>query len=446
MTLLLLSVGLTLSVSALCSLLEATLLSLPSSHVAVLESRHPQAGRIWRQFKNNLEKPLAVILILNTAAHTIGASVAGAEFEILYGERWLVVFALVFTYLMLQFTEILPKSLGVRYNRPLSLVTARPLMALIALLSPVSWFVQLVNRPFEGRHTPQRELALDEITALLAAARHAKSIDLRQEKIILAASRFGNLKARMIMTPRTEMAYLRVDQPIAQILDVVQHSPYTRLPLCEGDIDHIIGVIHVKDLFTQLALVPGRLDIAHVILEQGRKLPDYPLPGSGLHVIGTGTINLRKTARQILFFPENTPAQALLRQFQDSRVHIGVVVDEYGSTSGIVTLEDVIEEIVGEIEDEFDKPRQPMLVKEADGYRVNAQLPIRELRDALELPPDISEEGVDTVGGYVTKTLGRIPEIGDAIPWGPYIVRVVAADRRHAREVTLERANDELSE
>jgi CBS domain containing-hemolysin-like protein len=192
----------------------------------------------------------------------------------------------------------------------------------------------------------------------------------------------------------------------------------------------------VKDLFVQLDLVPGRFDIESVILAKGHKLPDYPLPGSGIHVIGSGSINLRKTQRQILFFPENTSAQKLLRSFQDSRIHIGVVVDEYGATQGIVTLEDVLEEIVGEIEDEFDRPQSANVIAEEGGYRVNGQTQLHELQEWIRLPDGIIAD-VDTVSGLIAKLLGRIPEVGDIATCGQYQLRVVQADRRRAREVFM---------
>jgi putative hemolysin len=433
MSVLLITLLVALSISFLCSLLEAMLLSLSMSQVAFVESRRPSMGKILRQFKDNIEKPIAVILILNTTSHTIGAAVAGAQVERLFGAQWLVAFSLVLTYVMLQFTEILPKTLGVRYNQSVSLVTAQPLDWLVRFLSPVLVFVHFVNRLFE-RDSPEQQSHMEEITALAVAARMSRTIDSRQEKMILAASRFSNLKARQIMTPRTKVVCLRVDQPVDQVLETVRDSPYTRLPLCEGDIDHVIGVIHVKDLLVQLDLVPGRLDIKHVLLEQGRALPEHSLPGSDLHVIGSGHINLRKARRQILFFPDNTPAETLLKRFQESHIHIGVVVDEYGATMGIVTLEDVLEEIVGEIEDEFDHPQGPHVIQEEGGYRISGHVQLHELRDWLTLPEEVLEE-VDTVSGLVAKELGRIPELGDTVVCGTYQFRVTVADQRRAKEV-----------
>lgn len=436
MTLFLVSVCVALGVSFICSLLEAMLLSLPDTHVAALMMRHSTAGAIWQRFRSNIEKPIAVILVVNTAAHTIGATIAGAQFEILYGETWLVAFSLLFTYCMLQFTEILPKTLGVRYSRGLSLIVARPLDALVRLMTPVLWFVHLVNRPFERSVAHRRESTLDEITALTAAARYSKSIDVSQARMILAASRFRDLRVRQIMTPRTRVAHLRVGQPIDEILDIVKKSPYTRLPLCEKGMDNVIGMVHVRDIFAQLNLVPGRLDIASVILAQGRELPDT-LPGSALHVIGSGSIDLQKIRRDALFFPENTAVQKALKEFQTSRTHLAIVVDEYGATLGIVTLEDVLEEIVGEIEDEYDRPGLPHVVAEEGRYRVRGDVPIHELQDYLMLPEEVFS-GIDTVAGYVAKELGRIPETGDTVQCGNYRVRVISADGRRARELVFE--------
>ena len=144
------SVLFALGLSAICSLLEATLLSYTSSQVAALEARRPRTGRSWRRFKDNVEKPIAVILVLNTTAHTVGATLAGSQSEKIFTfQGGVLVFSGIFTYLMLQFTEILPKTLGVRYNAALAPFIAAPLDLLIRVMAPVLWFIQLVNRLFQ---------------------------------------------------------------------------------------------------------------------------------------------------------------------------------------------------------------------------------------------------------------------------------------------------------
>ncbi len=438
MALLMTSIVVAFVVSGLCSLLEATLLSLPASYVEVLAARAPVAGRIWRGFKQNIERPIATILVLNTAAHTIGATIAGAQFEIVFGEKWLVPFSLVFTYLMLQFTEIMPKTLGVRYNKPLARVVARPLDRSVQLLSPVLRFVHFVNRPFE-RPASEEGSALDEIAALAMSAQRSDPVESKQARMILAASHLNTLKVKQVMTPRTQVTYLRVDHSIEQILDIVQRTRYTRLPLCGRNIDEIVGFVHIRDLFAELKLVSGRLDIASVILAQGRKLPESGvLPGSGLHVIGSGTIDLRKICREVLYFPDHISVQKALKTFQESRVHLGVVVDEYGSTEGIVTLEDVLEELVGEIEDEYDRPEKSHVAPEGDGYRVSGQCPIHELQRTIPIVLD-GEEGVSTVSGYIIKELGRAAREGDTVQCGPYTARVLSCDGLRVLEAHFEK-------
>lgn len=436
MTLLLSSMLFAFVVSALCSLFEATLLSLPAGYVNALSTRRPHTGRIWRRFKQNIERPIAVILVINTAAHTIGATVAGAQFDHLYGGRWLFTFSLLFTYLMLQFTEIMPKTLGVKYNKALAPYMAHPLNVLIRLTRPLLWFIHLVNRPFEGAGR-QEDSMVEEIAALAAAAQRTAQIDPQQARMILSASRLNRLNVRQIMTPRTDLAWLRVDQPIQEILDVLKDSRYTRIPLCDKTVDHVIGFVHVKDIFRELDLVPGRLNIANVMLEQGRKLPEGPLPGAGLHVIGSGSINLRRICREVLFFPDTTSLQKALREFQDSRVHLAVIVDEYGATEGIVTIEDILEELVGEIEDEYDLPSKPPIERERNGWRANGECPMHELQQCVPLAEE-ALEGVYTVGGYVTKALGRVGQIGDTVQCGQYTIKVTAANTKRVLEVYIQ--------
>lgn len=427
------------AVSALCSMAEAALLSLTPSQVADLSSRHRGAAFIWQRFKRHIEKPIAAILIVNTAAATIGATIAGAQFQRVYGRHGLIIFSILFTYLILQFGEVLPKVLGVRYNRPLAVLMARPLNMLVGLLSPISYLVRLATRPFAVADAQSPEAAaMREIMALAGSARLSNLIDVRQERLIRAASRLPGLKVRQIMTPRTEVLFLKVDDPLSRILQTIQQSAYTRLPLCENDMDHVIGVIHVKDLFKQLQLMVGRLHFADARTgdEEAVAVVDGK-PGSALHVIGAGHIDMRRIRRNVMFVPEQMPVPLLLREFQESRKHMAVVVDEYGMTQGIVTLEDVIEEMVGEIEDEFDTPADAVIRTEGSGYRVSGICPIHELQMRLSLHELEDGEGVDTLGGYILKRLGRLPEAGDTIRVGDFDARVLSIERRRVGEVLL---------
>jgi CBS domain containing-hemolysin-like protein len=443
MTLLVFSVSFALGISFVCSILEATLLSVTPSQVAGLAQRRPLIGAIWQRFKNNIEKPIAVILVTNTAAHTIGATIAGAQFESAYGSSGLIVFSIVFTYLMLQFTEILPKSLGVRYNQTLAPLIAPPLEVLIRVYAPILWFIHLVNRPFE-RKSMQEDRTLEEISALAAAARLSRLIDPQQARIIQSASALEDLSVRQIMTPRPDVMCLYTRQSTEEVIQILKRCPYTRMPLCEEDIDHIVGMIHVKDFVKALDLVPGRFKLEDIRPEGQQLAPDTMTPGTALHVFGTGEIDLNKLRRDVVFLPEHVNVLAALRRFQDARLHLGVVVDEYGSTMGIVTLEDVIEEFVGEIRDEFDLFAPEMIHKEENSFRINGKFPLHELE--LHVPGcgiDHAEEEADSIGGFVVHRMQRLPHDGESFVSGRYRWTVTSSDARRVREVLLSPLDEE---
>jgi CBS domain containing-hemolysin-like protein len=385
MIVLILSVLVALSVSATCSLLEATLLSLTPSQVGELARKNPGVGERWRRFKADVQKPIAVILILNTAAHTIGATIAGAKFEEFYGEGGIVAFSIVFTFLMLQFTEILPKTLGVRYNRRLAPVIAGPLAFLIGLLSPVLTLIHLINRPFGRRRGEEEsEATIEELTALAGLARLSNLIGSHEEKIIKETTELSRQKVREIMIPVEDVVLLSTDQPITGAIATAQSSPHTRFPVCEGgDPDLIIGYLNFKDLVSYV----------------GSEAP-----------LGT----LEELIRPIHAASPEQSASDLLRVYVERHVHIAIVRDEEGKVLGLVTLEDIIEELVGELQDEYPIDRLPRLIqRRADGsWLVGGGVPIGELAERLGIaPPGPATASLST---WLTQRLGRPPRPGDS--------------------------------
>jgi len=275
--------------------------------------------------------------------------------------------------------EQAPKNWAILYSDRALPILAAPLVVFTYLFYPFIWLLNTVSNsllrltgvdisPDAHGGLPHTE---EELRSLLAQAVAQGTIAKGNERILTSAFEFGDLKVRQIMTPRLEVDYLTVNQPIGEVLRTVQKSAFTRLPLCEGDIDHVIGLVHMKDLFNHLKLVPGKLRFVDEKTPEGELIAiPTGLPGSAVHVIGSGEIDLMAIKREVLFVPELTPVPKLLRQFQTSHVHMAVVVDEYGATRGIVTFEDVIEQIVGEIEDEFDPAARVDFVVEGENYRV----------------------------------------------------------------------------
>jgi CBS domain containing-hemolysin-like protein len=344
--------------------------------------------------------------------------------------------------------EQAPKNWAIRYADGLLPILAPGLVVFTYLFYPFIWALNAITnglldltgaggKSTTGGAVPHTE---EELRALLMQAVAYGSIPKGRAGLLTSAFDFGELKVRQIMTPRPKVDFLTLNQPIGQVLRVVQKSEYTRLPLCDKDIDHVIGLVHMKDLFTHLKLVPGKLKFLDELSPDGQAVAiPTGKPGSAVHVIGSGELNLRKICRDVLFVPELLPVPKLLRQMQTSHIHMAVVVDEYGSTQGIVTLEDVLEQIVGEIEDEFDPASTGDFVKDGDTIRVNGLYPLHELRDRLPLP-ELDSADVDTVGGYITQKLKRWPRPGDVIRIGTYDAKVVSVQQRRVGQVILSAA------
>ena len=355
--------------------------------------------------------------------------------------------------------EVAPKNWAIFYPDRLLPVLAPPLIIFTYLLYPLIWALNSASNfllrvsGIEISHDahggmPHTE---DELKGLLAQAVAQGTIGTARARLLTSAFDFHDLKARQIMTPRTQVDYLLVDQPIGDVLRVIRKSAFTRFPLCDKDVDHVIGVVHVKDIFNQLQLVPGKLRFSDAKTPDGLAVAIADgLPGSQVHVIGSADIDLKKIKREVLFVPELLAVPRLLRQFQTSHVHMAVVVDEYGATQGIVTLEDVIEEIVGEIEDEFDQATGRDFVKDGENFRVSGLFPLHELREKLRLDGPaggaLDDADVDTVGGLIVQQLNRWPRPGDTVKIGDrYTAKVITVLHRQVGQVLIMPATQEAA-
>jgi putative hemolysin len=370
-----------LLVSALCSLLEAAVLSLTPAQLADFSKHHPRSGVLWRGFKAHIEKPIAVILILNTAAHTIGATLAGAQFEALFGDQGLLWFSLLFTYLMLQFTEILPKTLGVHYNRVLAPWIALPLAVLIKLLAPVLFLVHLVNRPFERRGSRSgSEPTRQEISALAGLARVSNIINPYQERIIKGASLLSDVPVADVMIPVEQVTFLSTSQHLMDAVITAHEDPHTRFPICENnDRNRVAGYVNFKEM-----------------IYHGRTNPQEQ--------------SLRGIIRPVHFVDPDQSAASLLRAFVDQHEHLAIVRDEQGKTLGMVTLEDIIEELVGELEDEFDRLPRMLHPLQGGTWMVGGGVPIHMVARTIgvELP-----DAAGTTSSWLIRRFGRVPRINE---------------------------------
>ncbi|HEX7878656.1 MAG TPA: hemolysin family protein, partial [Candidatus Eisenbacteria bacterium] len=300
------------------------------------------------------------------------------------------------TFLHIVFGELAPKSLAIQRAEATTLAVARPIIAFYWVFYPLIWSLNgLANLtlkllrlgPASEHDTTHSE---EEIQMLLAHSHAGGRIPVVRQRLLQNVFTFGRRTARQIMIPRTDVIVLSIDRPFAEIVEQVRASGHTRYPVCEGDLDKVLGILHIKDLPTS---------------DPGRK-------------------GLEAVLRTPLFVPESMGAERLLLNFQEERQHMAIVVDEYGGASGILTLEDVIEELVGEVQDEFDEEAPQLLKVRQGGYLVSAGMLLDAV--AAQLGVTLEEEvDADTIGGYVQLKLGTLGRVGDQVPFGRYAIRVV---------------------
>jgi len=401
------AVSTALVVSFLCSIFEAVLLSISPARVEGLVDSGRRSGRLLRNFKTNIDVPIAAILIANTIAHTVGATVAGASYTRVFSEQSLWVFSIVFTLAVLLLTEIIPKTLGVTFAERLASPVAHAIHYLTRAFSPLVWAASRISKSLRGNRDAS-VISIEDIRLLTALGRNEGVVGKKAAGIIDSATRLHQLYAADVLLPRAGVIMLSASMNRDEVLDVVRQSGHSRFPFSTtGEADDISGVVLAKELLFAVFDKPG------------------PVPW-------------KDVVRETLYVPESMPLNALLQEFRSARKHIAVVVDEYGGTQGIVTLEDVLEELVGEIDDEGDEPAREIVTLPDGRLRIAATVEMRKL--ARKLGVAWSPEGdFVTLGGLLSGALGRVPAVGDAVEWRGWRFEVLAAEETRANLVLATR-------
>ncbi|MEX2125138.1 MAG: hemolysin family protein [Woeseia sp.] len=411
MLLLVTAISVVLVVSFLCSFFEAILLSISSAQVETLTQKHRRAGRLLAGYKRSIDRPIAAILILNTAAHTVGATVSGASYSALFGTQTLWIFTIAFTIAVLLFTEIIPKTLGVTYASVLARPAAIGIWFMTSVLRPFVALSESLSRALRGRNDVP-VTSIEEIRLLAALGRTEGVVGVRTANMIVGATRLRQLTASDVTLPRQQVVCLSEEMSRGQVVETARNSGHSRFPFSpESDIDQVSGIVIVKELLYWLQDNPG------------------------------DTIDWPSLVHEPIVVPETMSLHSLLRTFQDARRHMAIVVDEYGDVEGIVTLEDVLEEIVGEIVDESDRPIEDIWPQEDGSLHVRATVDLRKVCTKLDRPWQPEDE-VTTTGGLVTELLGRLPERGDTVEWNGCRLEILAAGERRAELIAVSRLPD----
>jgi CBS domain containing-hemolysin-like protein len=304
----------------------------------------------------------------------------------------------VITFLHIVVGEMAPKSLAIRLAQPTVLWIAYPMRWFYLAMYPFIWVLNesalfiLRAIGLEPAHESEGIHSEDELRLVLASSQKQQGASRFSRDIVQNALDLRRRVARDVMRPRKEITVLDTAASIAECLDVAEKSRYSRFPLCEnGDLDRTLGVVHIKDLFAMRLKVRAGADL---------------LPA----------------ARKIVYVPETARLEKILQLFLERKLHLAIVVDEYGGTVGLVTLENIVEELVGQIQDEFDQEK-PLLTRASEtSWEVSGALPLHELEELVGAP--LRAEGVTTTSGWVTHLLGGFPKVGDMTTAGNCDLRV----------------------
>ncbi len=401
---------------------ETALMGLGRTRLAQAIERGGEAGKALETWKTDPNRLLTTILIMNNvvniSATTIAAFLAvhiSEMFGLNRGQMGALVAALV-TLIIIIFGEVTPKVLAIHKSESLALLVIRPLVFLAKILHPVSRFLVLTAslflRPFglkPGDSIPM--VTEEEIHTLIQMGADEGVLEDQEHQMIHGVIGLGETQVREVMVSRTEMECINAADHMERIINQIVQAGYSRMPVYRDNVDNIVGVVYTKDIISVL---------------ENREL-----------------IVLQDILRQPYFVPETKKVDELLHEFQRGRLHLAIVVDEYGGTSGLVTLEDLIEEIVGEIRDEYDI-EEKNIEKTGDTLWVtDAQADVMEVNDALETNlPDMKD--INTIGGFISHLLGHLPRQGEQVVYQDLHFTILAASSRKIEKIQIRKLDASL--
>ena len=342
----------------------------------------------------------------NIATHTVSVSIS---------------FALI-TFLHVVIGELIPKSIALEYTEKTALVVARPMQIITTIFNPFIWllngFGNSLLQMFHIPHSHKGSLvhSTEELDMLVNASYNGGVLNETEKDMLHNVFKFSDLTAKQVMIPRTDMVCIPEDMSFEDLNNLAAESQYTRYPVYSEDIDHITGLIHVKDLYS--------LSI---------KNQERPI---------------KSLLREVLLVPETITMDNLVLEFKKRKGQMAIVVDEFGGTSGLITLEDVLEEIFGEVQDEFDEEEECDIREiEPNKYIANAMMRLDELAEFFEIAEEaIDDEDIDTIGGLVVKLLGRIANVGDTVQFENLTFNVKEIDGARITKLEIIRKPVEVEE
>ncbi len=404
MALLFVAMAVLLIGAAMISSTEVAFFSMDKKALELLELRHSKAGQIIKKLLDRPEKLLATILITNSFFHISFVFVSTAfitHLESIGISTALptVVQIIIISILLILFGEIIPKVLATKKGERIAVFMAAPMLLLTTLLKPFSAFLLLFSSQ-KKKHQKTKNISVDELSAVHDLIQNEEASE-QEQKILSGILTFGNTDVKQIMTPRTNITALNESLTFTEVIKEIQASEFSRIPMHNSNIDKITGVLYIKDL----------------------------LP----HLSASENFDWKALKRTTFFVPESKKIDDLLKEFQEMKMHMAVVVDEYGGTSGIVTLEDIIEEIVGDLSDEYDDEDVVYSKLDDKNYIFDGKTLLIDLYRILEIdeePFEAAKGEADTIAGFILEQTGVFPKKDSVIEFAGLRFKIDGMDKR----------------
>ena len=392
--------------SAFFSATETAFSSLNKTRLKSLAEHGSKRAAQALALAENYSELLSTILIGNNIVNISAASVGTVLFVRFLGDAGVTVSTVALTIIVLIFGEISPKSIAKEMPEKFAMRVSPVIKGLTVIMHPFNWLFAkwklVLARLFKFKE--DKPLSQDELITLVEEVEQEGGMNAEESDLLKSAIEFHDLDVSDILTPRVRVEGVPVDASAQEIAESFEESGYSRLPVYEETLDHIIGVVHQKDFYR--CLREGRVKLAEIM-------------------------------QKPVFVPENVKISALMRILQKNKAQMAIVTDEYGGTVGIVTMEDILEELVGEIWDEHDEIEEEFRQVKEGVWHVLGSAPVEELEERFSLGQDTE---ASTVGGWVMETAERIPKPGESFPCGPWQITVLAADDRHVQEIEIKAA------
>ncbi len=401
--------GVLLLGSAFFSLMDSALRATGKVHLKHLAEQGSAGARVAAELLEEPDRLRGVLLVGDTLANISLAAIGAAIAVDAFGNKgvWLAIAAV--GVLVLVFGEMIPRAVGSRFAEAVAVGLAQPLRVLAVILRPVvalsgslvNGLMWLSGRDGLGGNGFITE---EEIRNMVEVGEEAGVLEHGEGEMIHSVFEFGDTEVKEVMRPRIDIFCIPVDAGVREVLDSVVKEGYSRIPVYEGTVDNIVGVVYVKDL----------------------------LRTSACELLDT---LIKDVMRPAYYVPESKKVDELFRELQRAKVHMAIVLDEYGGTAGLVTIEDLIEEIFGEIQDEYDAEELPLQRINEDTAVVDARMGISEANEELGIA--LSDEDADTVGGFVFNLLGKVPTPGEKVRYNDLEFTVEKLDKRRIARVQV---------